>query len=205
VADGSVYVSTFEGHIWALSASTGEVLPWSYESEVGFVSSPLVADGMVYVGTFDRFLYAIALGADQPRWQFEGENWFWGTPVVVGNVIYAPCLDGKLYALDAASGKPVWDEAFDAGAAIAASPAVVGDSLVVATKAGEVYFVNAATGNGTRVPNADEAKQATCGAMVVASPCYHQGMVYVRAQNNVLYGIDPVSKKVGFTFSLKME
>ena len=205
VADGSVYVSTFEGHIHALSASTGELLPWSYESEIGFVSSPIVADGMVYVGTFDRFLYAIVIGAEQPRWQFEGGNWFWGAPVLVGNVIYAPCLDGKLYALDTASGKPVWNEAFDAGAAIAASPAVVGDSLVVATKAGDVYFVNTATGNGTRVPNAADEKKATCDAMVVASPCYHQGMVYVRAQNNMLYCIDPVSKKVEFTFSLKME
>ena len=205
VSDGSGYVSTFDGHSYSLSATTGELLPWSYESEVGFVSSPLVAGGMVYVGTFDRFLYAIQLGAEEPRWQFEGENWFWGAPVLVGEVMYAPCLDGKLYALDAASGKPVWDEPFDAGAAIAASPAVVGDSLVVANKAGDVYFVNTATGNGTRVPNAADEKKATCDAMVVASPCYHQDTVYIRAQNNVLYGIDPVSKKVEFTFSLKME
>lgn len=203
VSDGSVYVSTFDGHIYALSASTGALLPWSYEAEVGFVSSPLVADGMVYVGTFDRFLYAIQLGGQQPRWRFEGGNWFWGAPLLSGDVMYAPCLDGKLYALDSASGKPVWE--FEAGSAIAASPAVAGDNLVVATKAGEVYFVDAATGNGTRVPNAAEAKKAACDAMVVSTPCYHQGMVYVRAQNNVLYGIDPVSKKVSFTFSLEME
>jgi len=205
VSDGSVYVSTFDGHIYALSASTGALLPWSYEAEVGFVSSPLVADGMVYVGTFDRFLYAIELGAQQPRWRFEGGNWFWGAPVLSGDVMYAPCLDGKLYALDVASGKPVWDEPFDAGSPIAASPAVAGDSLVVATKGGEVYFVNATTGSGTRVPNAAEGKMPTCDAMVVATPCYHQGIVYVRARNNVLYGIDPVSKKVRFTFSLDME
>jgi len=203
VSDGSVYVSTFDGHIFVLSASTGELLPWSYEAEVGFVSSAFVADGMVYVGTFDRYLDAIEIGGQQPRWRFEGGNWFWGAPVVSGDVMYAPCLDGKLYALDAASGKPMWE--FDAGSAIAASPAVVGDSLVVATKGGEVYFVNSVTGNGMRVPNAAEEKQPTCDAMVVATPCYHQGMVYVRAQNNVLYGIDPVNKKVRFTFSLNME
>ena len=205
VESGAVYVSTFDGHIFGLSPSTGEVLPWSYENEVGFVSSPLVSGGVVYVGSFDHSLYAIELGADAPRWQFEAENWFWATPLAMGSTLYAPSMDGKLYAIDVSTGQSVWNEDFDTGSAIAASPIAVGDSVVVATMDGDVYFVNTSTAIGTRVPNLDDDKGPTCGAMVVASPHLLDGLVYVRAQDNVLYGIDPVAKKVEFTFSLDME
>ncbi|MBN1856408.1 MAG: PQQ-binding-like beta-propeller repeat protein [Dehalococcoidia bacterium] len=205
VHDGAIYVSTFDGHIFGLSGSTGEVLPWSYENPVGFVSSPFVAGGTVYAGAFDHVLYAVDLGAQQPKWTFEGGSWFWATPLLVGNTLLAPCLDGKLYAIDASTGKPVWNNVFDAVDGIATSPVLVGDSVVVATMEGDVYFVNIATAVGTRVPNVVDEKRPTCDAKVVASPVYFEGMVYVRAQDNVLYGIDPATEQVKFTFSLDME
>ena len=205
VDGGAVYVSTFDGHIMGLSTTTGEILPWSYENEVGFVSSPLVDRGVAYVGAFDHILYAVELGSQEPRWEFEAGNWFWATPIMIGNTLLAPCLDGKLYAIDADTGKLVWNDIFDAGNGIATSPIVVGDSAVVATMEGDVYFVNMSTAVGTRVPNIADEMNPTCDARVVATPCYFDGMVYVRAQDDVLYGIDPAAKEVKFTFSLDME
>ncbi len=205
VVDGVVYVSTFEGHIYSLDLDTGGVLPWIYKSEFGFVSSPLVTNEMLYIGAFDRSLLAIPLGGDEPSWRLEADNWFWATPVVEDGVMYAVSLDGRLYAVDALSGAPLWVEPYNADDPIAVSPVIAGDDVVVVTQAGDVHIVNRDTGMGARVPHPTNDRSSTCGAEVVAPPCYHEGLVYVRAQNNVLCAIDPVSRSVLFTFSLKME
>jgi len=205
VQGDSLIVSTLGGVLLQLDASSGAVRPWSYDAGVGFVSSPLVLNGTVYVGSFDRSLYAIPVGAQSPSWRFQAGNWFWSTPVAVGDTLYATCLDGKLYGLNAASGVPAWSAPYDAGSAIAAPPVVVGDRVVVVTKSGDVHVVGLATGSGVRVPNPSNEKASTCNAAVVAAPAAHQGIVYIRAQNNTLFGIDPVAARVISTVSLKME
>jgi outer membrane protein assembly factor BamB len=89
--------------------------------------------------------------------------------------------------------------------AIASSPVVVSDSVVVVTKKGDVHVVNQSTGLGARVPNATNEKATTLNAEVVSTPCYHDTLVYVRGQNNVLYAVDPIARTVRYSFSLKME
>jgi eukaryotic-like serine/threonine-protein kinase len=198
-------VSTFDGRIYSLDAGTGEVLPWVFQNEFGFVSSPLVANGVAYVGSFDRRLNAVPLGASEAAWSFEGGNWFWATPMLVDGVLYAPSLDGRLYALDAETGAAVWGTPYLAGEAIAAAPVRAGDSLVVVSKKGDVHVVTLASGLGARVPNPTNEKATTCNAEIVAAPCYHDGIVYVKAQNNTLFAIDPVARTVKYTFALEME
>ena len=205
IVDGVVYVTTFDGRVYSLDAVTGEVLPWVFENEFGFVSSALVAEGIAYVGSFDRRLNAVPLGASDAAWRFQAGNWFWATPLLVDGIVYAPSLDGRLYALDADTGVPAWGTPYLAGEAIAASPVRAGDSLVVVSKKGDVHVVNLATGLGARVPNPSNEKATTCNAEIVATPGYHDGIVYVRAQNNTLFAIDPVARTVQYTFSLEME
>jgi len=205
VVDGVVYVSTFDGRLYSLDAVSGKVLPWVYEGEFGFVSSPFVGNGMVYVASFDRRLNAVPFGASEAAWTFQAGNWFWATPVLSDGVIYAPSLDGKVYALNAQTGAAVWGTPYDAGEAVAASPLLVGDSIVVVTKKGDVHVISQSTGMGARVPNPTNEKATTVNAEVVASPCYLEGIVYVRAQTNTLFAIDPISRTVAYMFSLKTE
>ena len=205
VIDGVVYVSTFEGRICSLDAATGATLPWVFQGEFGFVSSPFAADGVLYLGAFDRTLSAVPVGAGEPAWTFQADNWFWAAPVISNGVLFAASLDGNLYALDAATGTLVWSTPYDAGEAIAASPVLAGDSVVVVTKKGDVHVVNAQSGLGARVPNPSNEQATTCNAEVIASPCYLDGTVYIRAQNNSLYAIDPAARTIRYTFSLKTE
>lgn len=205
VADGVVYVSTFEGHIYSLDAETGRTLPWVYESEVGFVSSPVIFGDVLYVGSFNRSLIAVPLGAESVAWEFQADNWFWATPLVVDDVVYASSLDGMLYALDRDSGAPVWVEPYDTDDSIAGSPVLADDSVVVVSQRGDVHVVDRSSGMGARVPNPTSERASTCNAEVVASPYYLDDLVYVRAQNNVLYAIDPVARSIAYSFSLDME
>jgi outer membrane protein assembly factor BamB len=61
VANGVVYVGSYDYRIYALNASTGALL-WRYRTgnSIGF-SSPAVANGMVYVGSYDHKVYAFGL------------------------------------------------------------------------------------------------------------------------------------------------
>src|SRR5712675_2392356 len=59
VANGVVYVSSEDGAVYALEASTGAKL-WSYTTGGGvFGSSPAVENGVVYVGSDDANVYAL--------------------------------------------------------------------------------------------------------------------------------------------------
>jgi hypothetical protein len=57
VADGRVYVGSYDNKVYALNALTG-ALVWSYTTGYYVFSSPAVADGRVYVGSEDGKVYA---------------------------------------------------------------------------------------------------------------------------------------------------
>jgi outer membrane protein assembly factor BamB len=60
VANGVVYVGSYDNNVYALDASTGAKL-WSYTTGNAIGSSPTVANGVVYVGSGDNNLYAFGL------------------------------------------------------------------------------------------------------------------------------------------------
>ncbi len=57
VADGVVYVGSYDGKVYALNAATGAYV-WSYATGEMVVSSPAVANNTVYVGSYDHIIYA---------------------------------------------------------------------------------------------------------------------------------------------------
>jgi outer membrane protein assembly factor BamB len=99
----------------------------------------------------------------------------------------------------------VWTTAYDAGDPIAAAPVLAGDNLVVVTQKGDVHVVNRSSGLGARVPHPTNERATTCNAAVIAGMCYFDGVVYARSQDNVLHAINPLTRTVDYSFSLKME
>jgi len=201
VVDGDViYVSTFDGHIYTLSTEDGSLLPWVFEAEVGFVSSPVLYKNTVFVGSFDHNLYAVKIGGDKPLWKFSGSNWFWAAPVVGDDVVYAGCLDGKLYAVNAETGGELWEfdtRAFVERDRIVSSPILVDDLIVVACDSGEIYTLDA--NNGKLVD------KVSIDASIQGAICVQGGIVYVRAQDNCLYAVDISQGKIDWKFLLAIE
>ena len=202
-----LYVSTFDGHIYALSAETGELLDWSFEAEAGFASSPVIYEDIIYVGSFDRHLYAVKIGSDVPLWKFPGEkpagNWFWASSVVNEGIVYAGCLDGKLYAIEAKTGEKLWE--FDAESPIVSSPVLMGNLLIVAAESGNVYVINPETGVGERIKNRENSDKPTLDAPIRASFCAHEGLVYIRDEDNELHVVDIGNKEVSQPIPLTVE
>jgi outer membrane protein assembly factor BamB len=66
VANGVVYVGSFDGKVYAFDASNGQQL-WSGATGGPIDSSPTVANGVVYIGSSDYNVYAFGLpAADAP-------------------------------------------------------------------------------------------------------------------------------------------
>lgn len=57
-ADGTVYIGSEDGRIYAVNAEDGAVR-WSYATGGSIYGMPAVQDGMLYVGSDDGYLYAI--------------------------------------------------------------------------------------------------------------------------------------------------
>ena len=165
------YFGSHDGSVYAVNVSDGKSI-WSFETGGVVVGKPLLLEGMVIVGSFDKKLYAIDARDGALRWEFEGENWFWAGPVTNGRTIYAPGMDGNLYALDRAG---ILEWKFDAGSEIVASPALVPEGLVVATRDGDLILLDVASGTGQR-----ELHRLTLGDSEIKAPLYAVGSsVYV--------------------------
>jgi outer membrane protein assembly factor BamB len=191
----TLYVSTFDDHVYALSVATGESLNWSFKSDAGFASSPVIDGGTIYVGSFDRHLYAIGIGGNVSMWKFPQEkpagNWFWASPIVDKGIVYAGCLDGKIYAIEAQKGEELWE--FDTGSPIVASPVLMDNSLIVANEAGDVYVFDLSAQVGEQgVPS----ESVSIGAAVDSSFCAQDGLAYIRGEDNQLYVVDVDKAKV---------
>ncbi len=138
VAGGVVYVSSYDGHLYALQAASGQRL-WSFPSttdplgetpaldvaakgkrrraptaaalsEVGdfSYSSPALDDGVLYVGNLDHHLYAIDAHSGAMWWRFKTDGPVTSSPQVQDGVIYFGSNDGNLYALDGATREVIW-------------------------------------------------------------------------------------------------
>ena len=200
----TLYVSTFDGHIYALSLETGELSDWSFESEAGFASSPVIYEDTIFLGSFDRYLYAIKIGSNVSMWKFPEEepagNWFWASPIVNEGIVYAGCLDGKLYAIEAETGGKVWE--FDAESPIVSSPILMDNLLIVTDESGTVHVFDLSMEIG------DEAaplKVIPIGADVRSSFCAHDGLVYIRGEDNWMYVVDIDREEVSWKVSLTIE
>ncbi len=115
VADGIVYVGSFDGNVYAFNATNGVKL-WNYPTGDVVSSSPAVADGLVYIGLSDGNLCALNSTAGDEVWKFQSSGGV-GSPVVKNGVVFVIsnafipvyAYAGDIYALNASSGKMLWD------------------------------------------------------------------------------------------------
>ena len=143
VEDGVLYVTSLDGNLYALDASTGNV-NWSFDAGNGLATTPVIADDLVLVGGFDAALFAVNKSNGELAWQFEAANWILATPVVDGGVAYVGDFDGMLYAVNVESGAEEWSMALNRGV-IRGSAAVSGDFVVAGTDDGWLVGVNHTT------------------------------------------------------------
>jgi len=114
VADGKVYVGSWDGgHYYCLDACSGTEI-WSFEVEDKSQSVPAVAYGRVYFGDFSSQskMYSVDMNDKYEFWNTTVEHNVCGSVTVSDGAVYFTTYNfngpGRLYALDAGNGTEIW-------------------------------------------------------------------------------------------------
>lgn len=130
VVEGTVYVGSDDGHVYAIDAATGEQ-QWAYRTGGAVVSSPAVFDHVVYVGSNDHHLHAVSAETGEKLWSFEtGGSVRSPSTVQTGfrELEYADVVgfgsdDGSVYHLNAVTGEELGT--VDTDGPVVAAPAML--------------------------------------------------------------------------------
>ena len=194
VANGVVYVGSYDHKLYALDAATG-AFKWSDTMGGGVWSSPAVANGIVYIGNDDHKLYALDAATGAFLWSYTTGDQVTSSPAVANGVVYVGSLDNSLYALDAVTGAFLWS--YTTGNRVWSSPAVANGVIYVGSWDGKVYMLDAVTGAFLW--------SYTTGNGVESSPAVANGVVYVGSWDGKVYALGspqdqlPVAKIIAST------
>jgi outer membrane protein assembly factor BamB len=105
VANGVVYVGSFDRRLYAFDAGTGAPQPgWPVLTGGLIGSSPAVANSVVYVGSADGNIYAYETTQGFFLWAAAtGGQIFLSSPAVADGAVYVGSRDGMLHAYNLAA------------------------------------------------------------------------------------------------------
>jgi len=153
VADGRLFLSTFDGRFYALDAQTGRAV-WRWNSNRCGWASPAVASSLVIQTFIGRSCALDVPGADGEVVAFDRRTGAirWrrtigpteSSPLVANGLVYVGDWSGRVTALDARTGATRW--AYRTGGAVKSSAALAGARLFIGSYDGHVYALGARTG-----------------------------------------------------------
>jgi len=180
VVDGTVYVGSMDGSLWAIDLVTGK-MRWHYAT-AGPVeeSSPCVHGGAVYVGDERGVLHAVDAATGKGRWTFKAEDEIKSSPNCVGDRIYFGSYDQNLYCLSAATGTLVWK--YRTEGPVHCTPAIDKGRVYISGCDENLRVIEAATGK--------QLFALPLGAYTGASAAVRDEQAYVGTFGNEVLGID---------------
>jgi outer membrane protein assembly factor BamB len=197
VTNGSVYVGSNDGKLYAFDAHTGAQL-WQLSTGGQIDSSPAVAQNTVYIGSQDSNVYAIDRMDGRQKWSSLTEGVVHSSPAVANGVVYIGSDHYKLYAIDAVSGKSVWNDppSADTRYPIWSSPALSKKGVVYfGSLNAQLYALEAATGVGIWSVPTENA--------IYASPTVTDNEVYIGSTDGNFYAFNAVTGKLLWSFQAK--
>lgn len=213
VADGTVYIGSMDGTLYAIDAKTGESV-WTYSTGGPVQSTPAVVDGRVYVGSLDKHVYCLDAQTGEKRWAYETAGLVHSSPTVDGGTLYigsgAAAVGevyaflessdveqegGGVYALDAGTGELQWRRL--PKSRISSTPAVVDRAVYIGTHSIGVenpLIVSFDTADGKT-----RWRYQADGA-VPTSPTVHADTVYVASFPGTVYALETDTGTPKWTF-----
>jgi len=188
VVDGTVYVGSNEGVLYALDAVSGDE-EWTYEANDEIMSSPAVLDGTVYVGSHDNHLHAVDAQSGEGDWTVETDGSVFASPTYHDGTLYVGSQNGTMYAVDT-DGSEVWNRAL--ADRIDSTAAVVEDKVFVGLwntdHTGSVVALDVGSG--------EEVNRYPARGEIACSPTVTDGVVYFGDYAGVIYAVDVESEEL---------
>ncbi len=128
--DGTVYVGSDDGNVYALNGSTGSEI-WNFTTggDVHYSSPAVGGDGTVYIGSVDGNVYALNGSDGSEIWNFTTGDGVDSSPAIgADGTVYIGSEDNHVYALDGSTGSEIWN--FTTGNDVRSSPAIGSDGTI---------------------------------------------------------------------------
>jgi outer membrane protein assembly factor BamB len=199
--DGTVYIGSYDGDIYALDPDDGSTI-WSRGTRnVVFGMPALRADGTVFVGSFSGTLYGFDAADGSDVGSRELNSGILASPAIASDgTVYIGAQNGIFYAVEAdlAGGSIAWsvDTNMDGVSSKVRSSAAVGAD-------GTVYVASQQTGIAYAIDSSDgsELWSADIGSGILGSPALDSdGTVYIGSGDTDLYALNPSDGSVVWRF-----
>jgi outer membrane protein assembly factor BamB len=107
VVDGRVYAADLEGNIYALDATSGDVL-WEVETGLRLSGGPGIGEGTLVVGSLDGDVLALNPDDGVERWRAKLSSEVVATPAVGSGIVVARANDGRAFGYNLTDGERRW-------------------------------------------------------------------------------------------------
>jgi outer membrane protein assembly factor BamB len=186
VVDGVVYLTSYDGRVYALAAENGRK-HWQFppdaakagEAKADEASSPrvspgsfsyaqpVISEGVLYIGNLDGNLYALNVVDGSLKWIFKVGEGITSTVWVEKGTVYFGSKDDQVYAIDTATGTTVkWK--FKTGGDVLSSPRIQDGTLFIGSNDGNLYAIDPTNGK--------EKCHFTANGPVIAYPVFYQDL-----------------------------
>jgi len=198
VANGMVYLSSYDGHVYALNAVDGHQV-WAFPDRTPKASEPAPAPAPAPAAGKKKKKRGKKAAEPAPPPPAEPKkpkvpddvaDFSYSSPTLHNGVIYLGNLDGRLYALDAKTGEMQWY--FKTDGPVTSTPKVEGDFVFFGSNDGNLYCVDLRT---LRM-----RWKVTTKDWVNSSPTIIDGMVYIGSNDRHIYAVDAVTGEVQWSY-----
>ncbi|MFP3902798.1 MAG: PQQ-binding-like beta-propeller repeat protein [Armatimonadota bacterium] len=175
-------VTTASPWVMAYDPKNGKEL-WRIDplgADVG--PSPAFGAGYVFATVEYHGVYAIEppeKASDSPEivWSADRNLPDTASPATDGNIVVTASSYSYVTCYDAEDGTMHWEH--DLGAAVAASPTIVGDRIYLPDRKGTMHIMKAG-------PEFEKISTAKIGEPVFATPAFVDGKIYIRSQDHLM-------------------
>jgi outer membrane protein assembly factor BamB len=204
IADGRVYVMDADAQVSAYDVEKGERV-WSIsiepsgESDGNWGGGVAFDAGRVYAATGFAQIVALDAATGEVIWRTSVSGPMRAAPTVFEGRLFAVTKDNQTFTLDATNGAVLWSHSGIeevAGLLGAASPAVDGDTVVVAYSSGEIFALRVENGRQLWSDNLAAIRRAdavSALADIIGRPVIDRGRVYAISHSGRMVAIDAVS------------
>ncbi|NOZ42606.1 MAG: PQQ-binding-like beta-propeller repeat protein [Alphaproteobacteria bacterium] len=202
VLDGVIYAMDAMSKVTAYNADTGKKL-WQKEfSDKGETRNLAYGGGIaagpnaLYISNGYGQVAALSKSSGKEFWITRLAIPLRGAPTYADGRVFVITHDNQTYALDAKDGKILWNEvgtAEDAGLAGAASPTVVGNTVISAYSSGEIYAMRVENGRVLWTDTLSTQGRLTAMATlrdVDGDPVVYDGKLYAIGHSGRMVAID---------------
>lgn len=178
VADGLVFVGSYDKHLYALNAQSGQ-LQWKYKTTGSVATTPAVYKEYVLVGSADKHLYCLRRRNGMLVWRLATGGPIYSSPKAHLDHAFFGSEDSYLYAVQLSNGRLVWKATMHSP--VRSSPWVTDERVFVGSEAGYVFCLDL-TG---QVKWQFQARRA-----ITSSPVVANDVVFLGAMDGMVYALD---------------